>query len=49
MDSLLGMALQLPALKSICEQIGVDLSNTVEVGPRLGAAPPPTAGGNGAA
>jgi uncharacterized membrane protein YqiK len=49
MDSLLGMALQLPALKSIGEQIGVDLSNTVEVGPRLGAAPPPSAGGNGAA
>lgn len=36
MDSILGMALQLPALKSIGEQIGVDLSNAVEVGPRRG-------------
>ena len=29
MDSILGMALQLPALKSIGESIGVDLSGAV--------------------
>jgi hypothetical protein len=29
MDSILGMALQLPALKSIGEAIGVDLSSAV--------------------
>ena len=29
MDSILGMALQLPALKSIGESIGVDLSSAV--------------------
>ena len=29
MDSILGMALQLPALKSIGDQIGVDLSDAV--------------------
>ena len=44
MDSILGMALQLPALKSIGEQIGVDLSNAVDVGPRLGT---PAVGGAG--
>lgn len=32
MDSILGMALQLPALKSIGDQIGVDLSGAVEAG-----------------
>lgn len=31
MDSILGMALQLPALKSIGEQIGVDFSSAVDV------------------
>ena len=34
MDSILGMALQLPALKSIGDQIGVDLSGAVDVGGR---------------
>jgi flotillin len=33
MDSILGMALQLPALKSIGEQIGVDFSSAVDVSP----------------
>ena len=33
MDSILGMALQLPALKSIGEQIGVDFSSAVDAGP----------------
>jgi hypothetical protein len=33
MDSIMGMALQLPALKSIGEQIGVDFSSAVDVGP----------------
>jgi hypothetical protein len=37
MDSILGMALQLPALKSIGESIGVDLS--AAVGPASGANP----------
>lgn len=32
MDSILGMALQLPALKSIGDQIGVDLSSAVDAG-----------------
>jgi flotillin len=31
MDSILGMALQLPALKSIGDQIGVDFSSAVDV------------------
>ena len=38
MDSILGMALQLPALKSIGESIGVDLS--AAVGPAGGGSPP---------
>ena len=50
MDSILGMALQLPALKSIGDQIGVDFSSAVDVsagprpGPREAPAPevPPT-------
>jgi hypothetical protein len=33
MDSILGMALQLPALKSIGESIGVDLSTAVGTAP----------------
>jgi len=37
MDSILGMALQLPALKSIGEAIGVDLS--AAVGPSSGGSP----------
>jgi uncharacterized membrane protein YqiK len=37
MDSILGMALQLPALKSIGESIGVDLS--AAVGPASGGNP----------
>jgi uncharacterized membrane protein YqiK len=37
MDSILGMALQLPALKSIGESIGVDLS--AAVGPSSGGSP----------
>jgi uncharacterized membrane protein YqiK len=40
MDSILGMALQLPALKSIGEQIGVDFSSAVG-----SAAPPPASRG----
>jgi flotillin len=43
MDSILGMALQLPALKSIGEQIGVDLS--AAVGPSNGAAAATTPSG----
>jgi uncharacterized membrane protein YqiK len=39
MDSILGMALQLPALKSIGESIGVDLSGAVT--PTSGAASTP--------
>lgn len=47
MDSILGMALQLPALKSIGEQIGVDFSSAVDVtsvhtlpaGPKSGSGP----------
>ena len=39
MDSILGMALQLPALKSIGDSIGVDLSSAV--GPAKGPAPAP--------
>ena len=31
MDSIMGMALQLPALKSIGEQIGVDFSSAVDI------------------
>jgi hypothetical protein len=45
MDSILGMALQLPALKSIGESIGVDLS--AAVGPSSGgnpAGPAPSSG-----
>ncbi len=38
MDSIMGMALQLPALKSIGEQIGVDFSSAVTVAP--GKVPP---------
>jgi hypothetical protein len=33
MDSIMGMALQLPALKSIGESIGVDLSTAVGTAP----------------
>ena len=45
MDSIMGMALQLPALKSIGESIGVDLSAAVGPSERAGtpadaAAPP---------
>ena len=47
MDSILGMALQLPALKSIGDQIGVDFSSAVDVtsvhklpaGPKAGSTP----------
>ena len=39
MDSSLGMALQLPALKSIGDQIGVDFSSAIDVS----AAKPPKA------
>jgi hypothetical protein len=39
MDSILGMALQLPALKSIGESIGVDLSGAVAA---ADAAPAPS-------
>ena len=39
MDSILGMALQLPALKSIGEQIGVDFSSAVDVAPLRPADP----------
>jgi hypothetical protein len=42
MDSILGMALQLPALKSIGESIGVDLSGAVA--PASPAVPVPPAG-----
>jgi len=42
MDSILGMALQLPALKSIGESIGVDLSSAM--GPASNSADPPTGG-----
>lgn len=46
MDSILGMALQLPALKSIGEQIGVDFSSAVDISsahcPGAGPAPAPT-------
>ena len=42
MDSILGMALQLPALKSIGDQIGVDLSGVVDASnPRKPPVPPP--------
>jgi flotillin len=50
MDSILGMALQLPALKSIGDQIGVDFSSAVDISspkpPGAGPAAPasPTAG-----
>lgn len=42
MDSIMGMALQLPALKSIGDQIGVDFSSAVDISgaARPGAAPP---------
>jgi uncharacterized membrane protein YqiK len=43
MDSILGMALQLPALKSIGESIGVDLSGAVM--PSGGTASPPPSSG----
>jgi len=43
MDSILGMALQLPALKSIGDSIGVDFSNAVQ-GPTNTAIAPPEAG-----
>ena len=33
MDSIMGMALQLPALKSIGDQIGVDFSSAVNISP----------------
>jgi len=41
MDSILGMALQLPALKSIGDQIGVDLSGSIDA-----AAGKPASGGD---
>jgi uncharacterized membrane protein YqiK len=41
MDSLMGMALQMPALKSIGDQIGVDLASAV--GPSNGIGPGPAA------
>ena len=41
MDSILGMALQLPALKSIGDSIGVDLSSAI--GPRKDGGPGPGA------
>jgi uncharacterized membrane protein YqiK len=40
MDSILGMALQLPALKSIGESIGVDLSGAVVPTAKTGPPPP---------
>ncbi len=40
MDSILGMALQLPALKSIGESIGVDLSGAVMPTSGTATAPP---------
>ena len=43
MDSILGMALQLPALKSIGDQIGVDFASTV------GSTSPPAAQRGGSA
>ena len=42
MDSILGMALQLPALKSIGESIGLDLSSAVTP---TGSAPAPAPSG----
>jgi len=44
MDSILGMALQLPALKSIGDQIGVDFSSAVDVSssPKPGAGSTPS-------
>ena len=46
MDSIMGMALQLPALKSIGDQIGVDFSSAVDLSapkpPATPAAPPGT-------
>ena len=44
MDSILGMALQLPALKSIGDQIGVDLSGAVGAGTRRKVTPGPAEG-----
>jgi uncharacterized membrane protein YqiK len=41
MDSILGMALQLPALKSIGESIGVDLSGAVAPAPAASASSSP--------
>jgi flotillin len=41
MDSILGMALQLPALKSIGDSIGMDFSSAVQLGGRPPAAEPP--------
>jgi flotillin len=43
MDSILGMALQLPALKSIGDQIGLDFSNAIQ-GPTTTTIAPPEAG-----
>ena len=42
MDSILGMALQLPALKSIGESIGVDLSSAVTPGSSAAATSAPS-------
>jgi hypothetical protein len=42
MDSILGMALQLPALKSIGESIGVDLSGAVAAPASAAASPAPS-------
>lgn len=46
MDSILGMALQLPALKSIGEQIGVDFSSAVGSAAPTSAPRGPAAGGS---
>ena len=49
MDSILGMALQLPALKSIGDQIGVDFSSAVDISTgRPGGADGPPVSGPGA-
>lgn len=46
MDSILGMALQLPALKTIGDQIGVDFSSAVDVAKKTAAdSATPSAGG----
>jgi hypothetical protein len=48
MDSILGMALQLPALKTIGDQIGVDFSSAVDVSAaKKPAADPPGSSAGG--